>query len=54
MIDKFNKIDLNLSKLEELDKNKFSSLNFKEVNEQLEVILSQIKSSLNSDDEKKT
>ena len=52
MIDKLNKLDLNLNKLEELDKNKFSSNNFKDVNQQLESILSQIKSSTNIDSEK--
>ena len=52
MIDKLNKLDLNLNKLEELDKNKFSSNNFKDVNKQLESILSQIKSSINIDSEK--
>lgn len=54
MIDKLNKLDLNLSKLEELDKNKFSSNNFKVVNQQLEVIVSQILSSMNIDSEKTT
>ena len=52
MIDKLNKLDLNLNKLEELDKNKFSSNNFKDVNQQLEVIVSQILSSMNIDSEK--
>ena len=52
MIDKLNKIDLNLNKLEELDKNKFSSNNFKDVNQQLEAIISQILSSMNIDSEK--
>ena len=46
MIDKLNKLDLNLNKLEELDKNKFSSNNFREVNQQFEEILSQIMSSI--------
>ena len=32
MIDKLNNLDLNLNKLEELDKKKFSSNNFKEEN----------------------
>lgn len=52
MIDKLNKLDLNLNKLEELDRNKFSSNNFKDVNQQLEAILSQILSSMNIDSEK--
>ena len=52
MIDKLNKLDLNLNKLEELDKNKFSSNNFKVVNQQLEAIVSQILSSMNIDSEK--
>ena len=52
MIDKLNKLDSNLNKLEELDKNKFSSNNFKDVNQQLEVIVSQILSSMNIDSEK--
>lgn len=52
MIDKLNKLDLNLNKLEELDENKFSSNNFKDVNQQLEAIVSQILSSINIDSEK--
>ena len=52
MIDKLNKLDLNLNKLEELDKNKFSSNNFKKVNQQLEMIVDQIMSSMNIDSEK--
>ena len=52
MIDKLNKLDLNLNKLEELDRNKFSSNNFKDVNQQLEAIVSQILSSMNVDSEK--
>ena len=52
MIDKLNKLDSNLNKLEELDKNKFSSNNFKDVNQQLEAIVSQILSSINIDSEK--
>ena len=52
MIDKLNKLDLNLNKLEELDKNKFSSNNFKEVNKQLEMVVDQIMSSMNIDSEK--
>ena len=47
MIDKLNKLDSNLNKLEELDKNKFSSNNFKDVNQQLEEIVSQISYSMN-------
>ena len=53
MIDKLNKLDLNLNKLEELDKNKFSSNNFKEVNQQLEMVVDQIMSSMNIDSEKR-
>ena len=52
MIDKLNKLDLNLNRLEELDKSKFSSNNFKDVNQQLEAIVSQILSSMNIDSEK--
>ena len=52
MIDKLNKLDLNLNRLEELDKNKSSSNNFKDVNQQLEAIVSQILSSMNIDSEK--
>lgn len=52
MIDKLNKLDLNLNKLEELDKNKFSSNNFKEVNQQLKMVVDQIMSSMNIDSEK--
>ena len=52
MIDKLNKLNSNLNKLEELDKNKFSSNNFKDVNQQLEAIVSQILSSINIDSEK--
>ena len=52
MIDKLNKLDLNLNKLEELDKNKFSSNNFKEVNKQLEMVVDQIMYSMNIDSEK--
>jgi hypothetical protein len=52
MIDKLNKLDLNLNKLEELDRNKFSSNNFKEVNQQLEMVVDQIMSSMNIDSEK--
>ena len=49
MIDKLNQLDLNLNKLEELDKIKFSSNNFKVVNNQLEAIVSQIASLMNID-----
>ena len=52
MIDKLDKIDLNLNKLEELNKNKFSSLDFKEVNQQLETVISEFVSSINIDQEK--
>ena len=52
MIDKLNKLDLNLNKLEELDKNKFSSNNFKDVNQQLEAVVGQILSTINIDSEK--
>ena len=52
MIDKLNKLESNLNKLEELDKNKFSSNNFKEVNQQLEMVVDQIMSSMNIDSEK--
>ncbi|MFL2819078.1 MAG: hypothetical protein ACJ0BR_05440 [Candidatus Puniceispirillales bacterium] len=52
MIDKLNKLDLNLNKLEKLDKDKFSSNNFKDVNQQLEAILSQILSSMNINSKK--
>jgi len=52
MIDKLDTINLNLNKLEELNKNKFSSLDFKEVNQQLEIVISQLVSSINIDQEK--
>ena len=52
MIDKLNKLDLNLNKLDELNKNKFSSNNFKEVNQQLEMVVDQIMSSMNIASEK--
>ena len=52
MIDKLDTIDLNLNKLEELNKNKFSSLDFKEVNQQLETVMSELVSSINIDQEK--
>ena len=49
MIDKLDTIDLNLNKLEELNKNKFSSLDFKEVNQQLETVMNELVSSINID-----
>ena len=52
MIDKLDTIDLNLNKLEELNNNKFSSLDFKEVNQQLETVMSQLASTINIDQEK--
>ena len=52
MIDKLDTIDLNLNKLEELNKKKFSSLDFKEVNEQLEIVMSELASTINIDQEK--
>ena len=52
MIDKLDTIDLNLNKLEELNKNKFSSLDFKEVNEKLEMVMSQLVYTINNDKEK--
>ena len=52
MIDKLDTIDLNLNKLEELNKNKFSSLDFKEVNQQLETVMCQLVSTINIDQEK--
>ena len=52
MIDKLETFDLNLNKLEELNKNKFSSLDFKEVNEQLEIVMSQLVSTFDIDQEK--
>ena len=52
MIDKLDTIDLNLNKLEELNKNKFSSIDFKEVNQQLETVMSELVSSINIDQEK--
>ena len=52
MIDKLDTIDLNLNKLEELNKNKFSSLDFKEVNQQLEIVMSELVSRINIDQEK--
>ena len=52
MIDKLDTIELNLNKLEELNKNKFSSLDFKEVNQQLEIVMSELASTINIDQEK--
>ena len=52
MIDKLDTIDLNLNKLEELNKNKFSSLDFKEVNQELETVISKLVSTINSEQEK--
>ena len=52
MIDKLDTIDLNLNKLEELNKNKFSSLDFKEVNKQLETVMSELASTISTDQEK--
>ena len=52
MIDKLDIIDLNLNKLEKLNKNKFSSFDFKEVNHQLETALNQLVSTININQEK--
>ena len=52
MIEKLNKLDSNLMKLEELDKDRFSFNNFKEINLQLENVLNEIMSSINTDLEK--
>ena len=52
MIDKLDIIEFNLNKLEELNKNKFSSLDFKEVNQQLEIVMSELTSTINIDQEK--
>ena len=52
MIDKLDTIELNLNKLEELNKNKFSSLDFKEVNHRLETVMSELVSTINIDQEK--
>jgi uncharacterized protein YktB (UPF0637 family) len=52
MIDKLDTIELNLNKLEELNKNKFSSLDFKEVNQRLETVMSELVSTINIDQEK--
>ena len=49
MIDKLDTIDLNLNKLEELNKNKFSSFDFKEVNQKLEMVMSQLVYTINID-----
>ena len=49
MIDKLDTIDLNLNKLEELNKNKFSSFDFKEVNQELETVMSELVSTINID-----
>ena len=52
MIDKLDTIVSNLNKLEELNKNKFSSLDFKEVNQELESVMSQVESTINIVQEK--
>ena len=52
MIEKLNKLDSNLMKLEELDKDRFSFNNFKEINLQLENVVNEIMSSSNTDLEK--
>ena len=52
MIDKLDTIDLNLNKLDELNKNKFSSLDFKEVNQRLETVISEFVTTINIDKEK--
>tara|TARA_A100001015_G_scaffold138290_1_gene153264 strand:- start:116 stop:391 length:276 start_codon:yes stop_codon:yes gene_type:complete len=52
MIDKLDKLNKNLTKLEELDNNKFSSHNFKEINQQLEAVTNQIMSSIKIDNKK--
>ena len=52
MINILNKLESNLNKLEELDKNKFSSNDFKEVNQQLEVLVGQVISSIKIDYQK--
>ncbi|MDC3140885.1 hypothetical protein OBA40_05995 [Alphaproteobacteria bacterium] len=52
MIDKLNTIVSNLNKLEELNKKKFSSLDFKEVNQRLETVMSELVSTINIDQEK--
>ena len=52
MIEKLNKLDLNLMKLEELDKDRFSFNNFKDLNLQLENVINEIMLSINTDLEK--
>ena len=52
MIDKLDIIELNLNKLEELNENKFSSIDFKEVNQKLETVMTEIASTINIDQEK--
>ena len=52
MIDKLDAINLGLTRLKDLDNNKFCSFNFGEVNEQLEFALKQIISSINTGDKK--
>ena len=52
MIDKLETIDNNLNRLEDLNKNKFSSFDFKEVNQQLETVMGQLASTINIDQEK--
>ena len=51
MIDKLHKLDLNLNKLEEFDKNKFSYNDFKFVNKQLNESIVEIMSSIKIDDD---
>lgn len=53
MIEKLNKLNLNLMKLEKLDKDSFSFNNFKELNLQLENVINEITLSINTDLEKK-
>ena len=52
MIDKLNKLDLGLMKLEELDKDRFSFSNFKELNLQLENAVNEVMAAINTDLEK--
>ena len=52
MIDKLNKLDLSLMKLEELDKDRFSFSNFKELNLQLENAVNEVMAAINTDLEK--
>ena len=47
MIDKLDTIDSYLNELDELNKNKFSSFDFKEVNQHLDFALNQIVSNIN-------